>query len=62
MADIPKVPRAKFEAVIKALLNTPPMPLSDIPQKRRAKANPMPEVEQSPNDLTRSHRRTEPKH
>jgi hypothetical protein len=34
VADIPKVPKDQFEAVIKALLNTPPMPLADIPRKR----------------------------
>jgi hypothetical protein len=37
VADIPKVPRAEFEAVIKSLLNTPPMPMSDIPKKREPK-------------------------
>jgi len=37
VAAIPKVPRAEFEAVIKALLNTPPMPASDIPRKRARK-------------------------
>ena len=34
VANIPKVPRAEFEAVIKMLLNTPPMPMSEIPHKR----------------------------
>lgn len=38
VADIPKVPQDKFEAVIRALLKAPPMPLSDIPRKREAKA------------------------
>ena len=38
VAQIPKVPRAEFEAVIKALLNTPPMPASDIPRTREPKA------------------------
>lgn len=36
---IPKVPRAEFEAVIKALLNTPPMPANAITDKRPRKAN-----------------------
>lgn len=34
MADIPKVPEDQFMAVIRALVNTPPMPMSDIPRKR----------------------------
>jgi hypothetical protein len=38
VADIPKVPKDRFEAVIKALLKAPPMPLSDIPRKRERKA------------------------
>jgi hypothetical protein len=38
VADIPKVPRAEFEAVIKALLNTPPLPMAAIPCKRKLKA------------------------
>jgi hypothetical protein len=33
-----KVDKQKFENVIRALLNTPPMPLSDIPRKRDLKA------------------------
>jgi hypothetical protein len=37
VADIPKVPRAEFEAVIKALLNTPPMRLADIPRTQERK-------------------------
>jgi hypothetical protein len=37
VAEIPKVPKDQFEAVIKALLNTPPMPMSDIPRKREPK-------------------------
>jgi hypothetical protein len=36
--DTLKVPKAEFEAVIKALLNTPPIPLADIPRKRAPKA------------------------
>ena len=39
VADIPKVPRAEFEAVIKALLSTPPMPASAITDKRPRKEN-----------------------
>lgn len=38
MADIPKVPKDQFEAVIKALLNTPPKPLAEIQGKRKPKA------------------------
>ena len=34
VAEIPKVPKDEFEAVIKALLNTPPMPASTIEGKR----------------------------
>jgi len=37
VATIPEVPQAEFEAVIRALLNTPPLPLSDIPRKREPK-------------------------
>ena len=40
VAESLKVPKAEFEAVIKALLNTPPMPASDIPRKREPKAAP----------------------
>jgi hypothetical protein len=36
--ESPKVPRADFEAVIKALLKTPPTPASGIPRKREPKA------------------------
>lgn len=39
VAEIPKVPEDQFKAVIRALLNTPPMPMSDIPRKRE-KAEP----------------------
>ena len=39
MANIPKVPRAEFEAVIKALLATPPMPANAIEDKRPRKAD-----------------------
>jgi hypothetical protein len=38
MADSLKVPKEQFESVIRALLNTPPMPASDIPRKREQKA------------------------
>lgn len=37
MPDIPKVPKDQFEAVIRSLLNAPPMPMSDIPRKREPK-------------------------
>jgi hypothetical protein len=37
MADIPKVPKDQFEAVIRSLLNTPPMSMSAIPRKRERK-------------------------
>jgi hypothetical protein len=40
MAESLKVPKDQFEAVIKALLKAPPMPLSDIPRKREPKAQP----------------------
>jgi hypothetical protein len=39
MPDIPKVPEDQFKAVIRALLNTPPLPLADIPRKREPKAS-----------------------
>jgi hypothetical protein len=32
-----KVDKQKFENVVRALLNTPPMPLAEIPRKRAAK-------------------------
>jgi hypothetical protein len=35
VSQIPKVPKDKFEKVIKALLNTPPMPLTEITGKRQ---------------------------
>jgi hypothetical protein len=35
VANIPKVPKDQFEAVIKALLNTPPMPMAEITRKRQ---------------------------
>jgi hypothetical protein len=38
MAESLKVPKDKFEAAIRALLNTPPMPAGDIPRKRAPKA------------------------
>jgi hypothetical protein len=39
VAEPLKVPRAEFEAVIKALLNTPPMPANAITDKRPRKAD-----------------------
>jgi hypothetical protein len=35
VAESLKVPKDKFEGVIKALLNTPPMPLTEITGKRQ---------------------------
>ena len=32
-----KVPKEEFERVIRALLNTPPTPMADIPRKRASK-------------------------
>ena len=40
MSNIFKVPKDKFEAAIKALLNTPPTPMADIPSKREPKVKP----------------------
>jgi hypothetical protein len=37
VAESFKVDRDKFEAAIRALLNTPPTPLSGIPRKREKK-------------------------
>ena len=34
VANIPPVPEDQFKAVIRALLNTAPLPLADIPRKR----------------------------
>jgi hypothetical protein len=34
VAESLKVPKERFEAVIRNLLRTPPMPLTDIPRKR----------------------------
>lgn len=39
MPDIPKVPQDQFEAVIRALLNTPPMPADEITDKRPRRAD-----------------------
>jgi hypothetical protein len=33
-----KVPKDKFEAVVRALLNTPTMPMANIPRRRASKA------------------------
>ncbi len=38
MAESLKVKKEPFEAVIRALLKTPPMPASDIPRKLAEKA------------------------
>jgi hypothetical protein len=38
MAESIKVPKEQFEAVIRALLNTPPTPMADIPRERGPKA------------------------
>ena len=38
MADIPKVPKAEFDAVLRSLLSAPPMPMAGIPRKREPKA------------------------
>ena len=38
VADSIKVSGDQFKAVMRALLNTPPMPASDIPRKRAPKA------------------------
>ena len=38
MADSIKVPEDEFKAVMRALLNTPPMPASGIPRKQAPKA------------------------
>jgi len=38
MAESLKVDADKFKAAIRALLNTPPTPMSDIPRKREPKA------------------------
>ena len=37
-----KVEKTDFETVIKALLHTPPMPMADIPRKRKPKGKPAP--------------------
>ena len=37
VADVPEIPEDQFKAVMRALLNTPPMPLADIPRKREPK-------------------------
>jgi hypothetical protein len=39
VANIPKVRRAEFEAVIKALLSAPPMPANAITDKRPRRAD-----------------------
>jgi hypothetical protein len=38
VADIPKVPKPQFDAVVAALLKAPPMPMAGIsPKKAKAK-------------------------
>ena len=37
VANILKVPEAQFKAVMRVLLNTPPMPMADIPRRREPK-------------------------
>ena len=39
MADIPKVPKADFDAVLRSLLSAPPMPASAIENKRQRRAD-----------------------
>jgi len=39
MAKPVNVPKEEFERVIRALLNTPPTPMADIPRKRGPKDN-----------------------
>jgi hypothetical protein len=38
VAEIPKVPKAQFDAVLRSLLNAAPMPMAGIPRKRELKA------------------------
>jgi hypothetical protein len=38
MDPIPKVSKARFDAVLSKLLNAPPLPLAEIPRKRGRKA------------------------
>jgi hypothetical protein len=38
VAAIPKVPEEQFKAVVSALLNTPPMPMAEIPRKAAAES------------------------
>jgi hypothetical protein len=38
VAESVKVPKEEFERVIRALLNTPPTPVADIPRKRGKKS------------------------
>jgi hypothetical protein len=35
VAEIPKVPKAQFDAVLRSLLNAAPMPMAGIPRKRK---------------------------
>jgi hypothetical protein len=38
VADIPKVPKPQFDAVLAALLKAPPMPMAGIVRKAKTKA------------------------
>lgn len=44
VAESLKVPKDQFEAAIRALLNTPPTPMADIPRKREPKATAKPKA------------------
>jgi hypothetical protein len=48
VAESRKVDKDKFEAAIRALLNTPPTPMSDIPRKRQKKAKTKPSERSNP--------------
>jgi hypothetical protein len=37
VAQIPKVPKDRFDAVLRSLLSAAPMPMADIPHKRDPK-------------------------
>jgi hypothetical protein len=39
VADIPKVPKTQFDAVLRSLLSTPPMPANAIENKRPRRAD-----------------------
>ena len=42
VAEIPKVPKTQFDAVLRSLLSAAPMPMADIPRKRERKAKARP--------------------